>query len=421
MVGGAVPVTHVVGAGMAGLSAATALVQRGQAVRLYESTGHAGGRCRSFRDDQLGCDIDNGNHLILSGNMATQKYLARIGAEDRVNTTENAAYPFMDLKSGERWTLDLGHGKGAWRLLSRRLGVPEVSRLDLLMSALRFRRASSSATVLDQLGGKGRAGAIYGRLWEPLCLAILNTEPEQAMAAAMWPVLQQTLGRGPDACRPLTAKHGLSHTLVAPALEYLRKAGTDVRFNATLKALETGAGGITALRFNEAKVEIAPSDKVILALPIAGVNTVMPDITTPDGFRSIVNAHFRILSGPDETGVMGLINGDAHWIFRKKGVVSVTVSAATSLVDAPSREIAARLWRDVCVALNIVETPMAPHRIIKEKRATFSQTPDQNRRRPGAATDFNNLFLAGDWTATGLPATIEGAIYSGETAAKLCR
>jgi len=416
--GGTIHVIHVIGAGMAGLSAATQLAERGHRVRLYESTRNAGGRCRSFHDDQLGCVIDNGNHLILAGNTSTQGYIERIGARDRLLTAERAAFQFMDLKTDERWTLDLGRGGGSWRLLTQMRGLPGVTRLDLL-SVLRFRRASSSATVLEQMA---RAGTIYHRLWEPLCMAVLNTEPDCAMAAAMWPVVKETFGLAPDACRPVMAKVGLSHALVDPALEYLQQAGVKIEFNATLKDLETDASRITRLRFSDETMarEIMPGDKVILAVPIGGINAVMPAIETPDEFRPIVNAHFLLPSKSDELTIIGLINGKSHWIFRKGNVASVTVSAATSLVGAPSEKIADLLWRDVCGALQMNGVPLGPHRIIKEKRATFAQTPDQNRRRPGAKTGFSNLFLAGDWTATGLPATIEGAVRSGEISAKLC-
>jgi uncharacterized protein with NAD-binding domain and iron-sulfur cluster len=95
------------------------------------------------------------------------------------------------------------------------------------------------------------------------------------------------------------------------------------------------------------------------------------------------------------------------------------VSAADTLADEPSETVAARLWADTAAALGLPAKPQPPARIVKERRATFAQTPEQIARRPPAATPWANLFLAGDWTATGLPATIEGAIRSGNVAADL--
>jgi len=424
---------HIVGAGLAGLSAATSLTGMGYRIHLYESAGHAGGRCRSFHDDRLGCEIDNGNHLMLSGNRSTGDYVRRIDADDRLVTAERAAFPFMDASTGERWTLDLGAGAGAWRLLlgrngerrgaRRAYGIPGVTRLDAL-SAFRFAHASPDATVYDQLGG---AGPVYHRLWAPLSLAVLNTEPDNAVAGALWPVLRETLGRGPDNCRPVMAKQGLSHALVDPALEFLRRSGAEVRLNATLKAVETdastGAGTpvVAGLRFAERTISIGAGDRVILALPIAAINALLPDLITPNEFRPIVNAHFRVASGSEKLTFMGLINADAHWIFRRNNVLSVTVSAATSLVEDTAERIADILWRDVAQAVDVEGDGLPVFRVVKEKRATFAQTPAQDRRRPGAGTAYANLFLAGDWTATGLPATIEGAVRSGVTAAGMCQ
>lgn len=405
---------HVVGAGLAGLSAATSLSNQGYRVQVYESAAQAGGRCRSFHDEQLGCVIDNGNHLILSGNKSTQEYIGRIGAQDRLLTSERPQFPFVDAGTRERWMLDLGRGMGGWRVLLQRTGIPDVRRLDLL-GALRLGFSPADASVQQQVGG---AGDIYRRLWEPLCLAVLNTEPEHAMARSLWPVLRETLGVGPDACRPVFAKTGLSHALVEPALGYLREAGAPVHFNATLKTIGVDRGRVTTLGFSDHAVDIPAGDRVILCLPIAGVNAVLPAIETPDAHRPIVNAHFLLPSKSDEITFIGLINGEAHWVFRKGQIASVTVSAATSLVDATSQEIASRLWPDVTMGLQMPDAAMGAYRVIKEKRATFAQTPDQNRRRPGGATAFENLTLAGDWTATGLPATIEGAIRSGQMAAE---
>jgi hydroxysqualene dehydroxylase len=97
----------------------------------------------------------------------------------------------------------------------------------------------------------------------------------------------------------------------------------------------------------------------------------------------------------------------------------VTVSAADGIVDEPADSLALRLWQDVARAYCLADRTLPPWRIVKEKRATFAATPQQERLRPPAATRWRNLVLAGDWTRTGLPSTIEGAIRSGESAAAI--
>ena len=115
--------------------------------------------------------------------------------------------------------------------------------------------------------------------------------------------------------------------------------------------------------------------------------------------------------------MLGVLGGTAEWVFAHEDRISVTVSAADRLVDTPAEELAALLWRDVAAAYELPIEPMPPCQIVKEKRATFAATPAQDSRRPGATTRWANLVLAGDWTQTGLPATIEGAIRSGFSAA----
>jgi uncharacterized protein with NAD-binding domain and iron-sulfur cluster len=116
---------------------------------------------------------------------------------------------------------------------------------------------------------------------------------------------------------------------------------------------------------------------------------------------------------------MGIIGGTAEWVFRKRALLSVTVSAADRLVDTPTDELSLRLWRDVEQAYALPSQPMPPGQIVKERRATFAATPTEVARRPPQRTRWPNFVLAGDWTDTGLPATIEGAVRSGRTAADL--
>jgi hypothetical protein len=166
---------------------------------------------------------------------------------------------------------------------------------------------------------------------------------------------------------------------------------------------------------------VQPADKVIFALPPAGLNAVLPEIETPEGSHAIVNAHFR-LSSPPEPGrdlpILGLVGGVAQWLFVRGAVASVTVSAADAIVGEPSEWLGARIWRDVSLALDLPPGPPLRFRIVKERRATFSQTPAAMRRRAVTRTSAANLFLAGDWTDTGLPASIEGAVRSGHAAAR---
>jgi phytoene dehydrogenase-like protein len=163
---------HVIGAGLAGLSAAMGLVEAGRAVSIHEAGPAAGGRCRSYFDRELGCRIDNGNHLLLSGNAAAMRYLDRIGARDSMVGPAAPVFPFIDRADGTSWVLRLDAGRLPFWIFDRRRRVPGTGWRDYL-ALLRLRGAEG--TVAEALG---QAGPLYRRLLEPLAIAALNTAPE---------------------------------------------------------------------------------------------------------------------------------------------------------------------------------------------------------------------------------------------------
>ena len=182
----------------------------------------------------------------------------------------------------------------------------------------------------------------------------------------------------------------------------------------------------TALWTSTGQIPVGAEDDVVLAVPPWVATDLLPFVTAPDKFEAILNIHYRYdadAAGPlGATGFIGVLSGTAEWIFAKKGHISVTVSAANELVDDSAEEIAATVWPNVRDALKLppeMDREIPPYRVVKEKRATFAATAEQDARRPPAKTALTNLVLAGDWTQTGLPATIEGAIRSGRTAATI--
>ena len=226
-----------------------------------------------------------------------------------------------------------------------------------------------------------------------------------------WPASQ-----GGAACRPLVPREGLSESFVDPALAWLAARGGTLHAGRRVAGLRIDAGAVQELLTTDGPAEIAPGDAVVLAVPPWVAPTLLPGLVAPDAFEAIVNVHFRVDATPGPAGFIGLVGGLAEWVFVKQGVVSTTTSAANRVVDLPTEDLAARTWADTARALAL-PGPMPPWRVVKERRATFAATAAQERRRPPAGTGLCNLVLAGDWTATGLPATIEGAIRSGTAAA----
>jgi squalene-associated FAD-dependent desaturase len=404
---------YIVGAGLAGLSAAVALAAQGVRVEVIESAPSAGGRCRSYYEPALGRIIDNGNHLILSGNRAVQDYVNRIGSGAAFVGPSHAEFAFADVRTGERWTLRPNDGVVPWWIFSKTRRVPGTRAFDYLGPA---------GLLWADRGALGDARPARGPLWDrllhPLLLAALNTKPEIATAELVATVLRETLARGGKAYRPRIASPTLAAALVDPAVAFVQERKGTFRLSQRLRNVVFDAAGALALELGEAELPLKEQDRVILAVPPWVAKSLLPGIAAPDEFRAIVSGHFAIAPPPGTPAMTGLIGATIEWIFVFSDRISVTISDADRFNEVDRAELAALCWRDVSNVLHL--PPDLPQwQIVKEKRATFAATPEQERKRPGSVTQWQNLFLAGDWTDTGLPASIEGAVRSGNRAAQL--
>lgn len=355
---------HVVGAGVAGLAAAVALLDAGADVRVHEAAPMPGGRCRSYHDLVLDRRIDTGTHLLVGANRAALAYLRRLGALDRMIETAPAAYPFVDLASGRRWTVR-----------------PPF---------------------------RGLISAFH-----PVALAALNTEPSEAS----WRLIASVFGRllTERACRPLIARKGIGDAMVDPAVALL---GDRLAFARRLTRIDDTGNRVGSLVFGNETVTLGAGDQVILAVPPAAAAELLPDLVVPTDVRAIVNAHYRVATSALIPTLIGMTGGTGQWALWRDDVVSVTVSAADALISETADTLAARFWPEIATVFGF-SAAMPLFRIVKERRATIAATSAMERLRPEARTRLRNLALAGDWTRTGLPGTLEGAVRSGEAAVRL--
>jgi len=405
----------IAGAGLAGLQAAVTLAQGGAAVCIADSAARAGGRCRSYRDPALGLVIDNGNHLVLSGNRAVMAFRESIGADRPLAGPQTAEFPFFDAASSERWTISLSDGRMPWWLLDAKRRVPRTGLADYL-PLLRL-LAGGDRTLAEAVPTQG---PVWRRLLRPLLLAALNTEPAEASAELAANVLAGSVFQGGRATLPRIAVPTLSAAFIDPAVGWLARQGIPLSTGRRLKALEFAGGRVSALEWSDGRQVLAADEAVVLAVPGWIAAELVPGLVVPDEHRAILNVHFAAAPPAGAPAMLGLLNTTSEWLFCHVGRVSVTVSAADALMDADREELARTVWREVAMALGFpADAALPAWQVVKEKRATFAATPAQEARRPLPGTDYENLFLAGDWVRTGLPATIEGALRAGDNAARL--
>ena len=409
----------VAGAGLAGLSAAVKLAQAGLEVAISDSAARAGGRCRSYFDPALGLTIDNGNHLVLAGNPAVARFRAAVGAATPLAGPAHADFAFADLATGARWQVSLNDGPLPWWVLAQSRRVPGTSFADYLPLA-RLLAAKPGQVIGDLIACEG---PVWDRLLYPVLLAVLNTDPATATATLAANVLRETLAKGGRASAPRVAAPDLASAFIDPAVGWLEGQGVTLACGRRLRGLEFDGPRVVALDWADGRQMVAQGEAVVLAVPAWVAGDLVPGLSVPTEHRAILNVHFAAEAPVGAPAMLGVLGSTAEWIFTHPGRISVTISAADRLVDMPREALAALVWWEVTAALGMqtaqIPAQLPKWQVVKEKRATFAATPQQEALRPPARTAWANLFLAGDWVANGLPATIEGALRSGETAARL--
>jgi hydroxysqualene dehydroxylase len=436
----------VVGGGFAGLSAATALAERGVRVIVLDARPQLGGRATAFTDRETGELVDNGQHVLFGCYRATFQFLERIGARGNVRVQPSLSVPYID-RDGRRSVLTcpalpsplhLLAGVLAWdavgwadRLAALRLAGPlRRARRELMQSGTVT--TTPGATVSDWLAAHGQRDKLRAWLWEPLAVAALNQSPDVASAAPFVRVLAEMFGPDPAASALVLPTRPLHHMYAEPARSFIEARGGDVRVNALARVIVEG-GRVRAVEVRGARIE---ATKVIAAVPWFDVRRLFGNTSPPqleallaraDGMASmpIVTVNLWYDRRVMEDSFVGLPGRDMQWVFDKRiafgrdaSHLSLVSSGATRLTAMAREELTALARREVEDTFPAARTARLTHAtVVREKQATFSLAPGQPPR-PSTLTPIDGLFLAGDWIDTGLPGTIESAVVSGHEAAK---
>ena len=432
----------IIGGGLSGLTAGVDLAARGIPVLLFEQKPHLGGRAYSFVDSTTGDTIDNGQHILIRGYAATMRLLETIGTTRLLRIQQSPELVFHHPQKGFR-TFRLPALPSPLHVLAGVLGSNLFSardRLHVLRAGLAIRRCVGEAerriaelTVAEWLAAEGQSDEAVRSFWDPLAISIMNEHTNSASALLFVRALRTAFleHRGNAALAVPTV--GLSELYANPARDFLLRRGGTVRCSTRVAKLSAAGNKVTGVVLHDGSVVNAPA--VILALPPTEARAVLPEqLASQDflvanaemPFSPIVSVHLWFRREIMSQEVVGLIGRTVQWVFNRRrlapggaegGHISATISAAHDVVGKTLEEIVELVMKDLRSAFGY-QMPDPWHAlVIREKRATFSATPAVEKTRPGQKTPMKNLFLCGDWTATGYPATIEGAVISGERCA----
>ena len=431
----------IIGGGFAGLSAAVALADRGLKVSLFERRPLLGGRAYSVKDQTTGDIIDNGQHILMGCYHHTRRFLEKIGTLPLLQFQNRMRVDFADA-NGNPYRLEcpdlpapLHLLVGLIRLKSlslkekislirmmgkvKRMGEDELNRLDHL-SALQW------LTLL------GQTRESIQNFWEPLIVGTINERPDLSSAKLLAVVLREALLKTKEEARMALSTVGLSELYTEAARRFVEERGGSVHLRKGLSKIESDRERVTRVfledgseRSSRFYLSSIPPDA--LAPLLNGNSASVFSNLDAFQFSPILSINLWFDRPILDERFVGLLNSPIHWVFNKgailsgsKNYVSLVVSAAYDLKDKTQDELTDLSLKALHEAIPASRTAALRHcRILKELKATPSLGPGSDALRPPAKTGLENFFLAGDWTATGLPATIEGAVKSGHAAAEL--
>jgi len=438
----------VIGAGFAGLSAAARLAERGLRVLVLEQGPRLGGRASAFTDKVTGERVDNGQHVLFGCYRDTYTFLRLIGAAELAPLQPRLQLPMVDC-GGHIVPLVCPNLPPPWHLLGgilrwKALTLAQrvaVLRVGVVIQRARWRGVDAvvatmppGLTVTGWLDQLRQPQAVRDWLWHPLTLAALNQSADVAAAASFVRVVIQLFGPAIEDSAVGLARVPLDEMYAEPARRYIEARGGAVRVKTAARVMIDDDGVVSGVRTPQAEI---PCRRVISAVPWFAFDGIW-DESVPAALADIGRAAALMASSPIVTvnlwfdgavmdePFMGFVEAPIHWVFNKAAIVgeqtshlAVVTSGADDLAAADNETVTRITLESLQRVLPRVRgRTLLRSVVVREQRATFSLAPG-GPARPGAATSVPGFMLAGDWTNTGLPATIEGAVVSGHRAADL--
>lgn len=432
----------IIGGGLAGLSTAVFLKNSDKDnkldISIYESSPKLGGRAYSFLDKKRGEYFDNGQHILAGWYKNTFEYLKIIGTYDKISFQKSLEINFIDLDG---------------RLL--KLKCPNLpAPLDLLVGLRKFDGFNkedkkqlksliklitlkpSGKNTLELLKSFNQTDNLIKYFWEPFIYAVFNTKAENVGDSSFITIFKKGFLK-PGNSRLVIPDVNLNELLIDEAKNYF--TGSNISVNTSFKITGISSTKSKIIEINDFPGNSISADYYVSAIPFFRIDEIFQkDSKISSGGKlkpsSITSIHIftnndipeRVLAD-NSFGMTGLIGRTVQWIFKRSPRhLSLVISGSDyiddgkgdNLTDSESANIYEIAYNDLCSALpGFDEIEISDYKVIKEKRATFIPDNESGKYRLPMETEYENLFLAGDWTDTGYPATIEGAITSGKKCA----
>ena len=417
----------VIGGGVAGLTAAAYLAKNKFKVTLIESSPKLGGRAYSFSDQNTNSTIDNGQHILMGCYTDTLRFLKLIGAQTNFIYQQRLEVNF--LKPGNK--------------LVRLKSFPAFYPLNLVLALLNFKALSISErfsvlffmikppfvshqklvnkNVKEWLEENHQSKNVISSLWEMIAVGALNTNIKKASALIFHELLMKMFFKGNFSSTIILPKYSLTESYVTNAKNFIEENYGEIKLSSSVDEIIIAYDKVIGIKINgEAFNDF---DFLISAIPFYSIQKIIPRNILDDNisfeYSSILNIHIWLKNNPLPESFYGLIDSPVHWIFNKNDHLNIVISDADYLMSKSSEEIIEMCKTELKKFAGINKSEIIEYKVLKEKRATFIPTNNIIYSRPGSKTKIKNLFLAGDWTDTGLPSTIESAAKSGRIASEL--
>lgn len=449
----------IIGGGISGLSAAVECAALGRKVLLVEQRRFCGGRTHSFLDTATGTVVDNGQHLMMGCYHATRRFLQMVGSDHLALLQPALRIDFLHPNQKNNHLM-AARIHAPFNLIGGLLGftaIPIKDRVKMLMVAKELMNTSLEKetkldrfTVEEWLTTLGQSDISRKYLWDVFTIGALNNHPKNVSALMLFRVLRTAFLGNNENASLLIPRVGLSELFVEPAVRFIKSHGGEIRTDIGIKKIIFEGTHVRSVRTSEGKELHAKS--FISAVPwysFEEIRLASIDLSKLNSDQKIAFSHSHLKTAFKSSPIISihlwvdrevtnldfaaLLETRIQWLFNKSKllnekkkvsavpqVLSLVISGAQEFVSMSKKQLVEIAMEDLRRVLPLAQDAKVIHSfVVKEKRATYIPSPGLEALRPNARTKFENLFIAGDWTATGYPATIEGAVMSGKKAAEL--